>query len=233
MFGLGTIINVVGILGGGLVGMLFGKLLNARIQDTLIKAMGVCVILMSIGDAVKEMMSGNSGGTMMLIVCMALGALLGEIINIDKWIEGFGEWLKIKTGSSKENTFVDGFVSASLTVCVGAMAIVGAIQDGISGDYSTLALKTVLDFISVCVMTSALGKGCIFSAIPVLFFQGGFTLLAKVIEPIMTPQSLSNLSLVGALLIFCVGVNLVKPKVFRVANMLPAVVFAVVWAFVI
>ncbi len=233
MFGLGTVINVAGILGGGLAGLLFGKLLNQRIQSTLIKSMGVCVMIMSIGDAVKEMTSGNSGGTMMMIVCMALGALLGEIVDIDKWIERFGAWLKVKSGSSKENTFVDGFVSASLTVCVGAMAIVGAIQDGLTGDYSTLALKTVLDFISVCVMTSALGKGCIFSAIPVLLFQGAFTVLAKFIEPIMTTAALANLSLIGAILIFCVGVNLVKPKTFKVANMLPAVVFAVIWAFVI
>lgn len=236
MFGLGTILNVGGIVAGGLVGMLFCKLINPRIQETLIKAMGICVIIMSIAGAMEEMLTIGpngltSGGTMMMIVCMALGALLGEIIDIDKWIEYFGNWLKVKTGNSKENTFVDGFVSASLTVCVGAMAIVGAIQDGISGDYSTLALKTVLDFISVCVMTSALGKGCIFSAIPVALFQGIFTLLARVIEPVMTQNALSNLSLIGSILIFCVGVNLVRPKSFRVANMLPAMLFAVVWAF--
>ena len=113
-----------------------------------------------------------------------------------------------------------------MTVCIGAMAIVGAIQDGISGDYSTLAVKAVLDFIIIAVMTSSLGKGCVFSAIPVLLFEGVITLLARIISPVMTETAIAYLSLVGAVLIFCVGLNLVWGKKVRVANMLPAVLFA-------
>jgi uncharacterized membrane protein YqgA involved in biofilm formation len=122
-------------------------------------------------------------------------------------------------------------VTASLTVCIGAMAIVGSIQDGISGDWSTLGAKAILDFIIVMVMTSSLGKGCVFSAIPVLIWEGSLTLLATTIKPLMTELTMSYLSLVGSVLIFCVGLNLVWGKKVRVANLLPAVVLAVVAAF--
>ena len=122
-------------------------------------------------------------------------------------------------------------MTASLTVCIGAMAIVGSIQDGISGDWSTLGAKAILDFIIVMVMTSSLGKGCVFSAIPVLIWEGSLTLLATTIKPLMTELTMSYLSLVGSLLKFCVGLNLVWGKKVRVANLLPAVVLAVVAAF--
>ena len=107
----------------------------------------------------------------------------------------------------------------------------GSIQDGILGDYNTLLMKAILDFVIICVMTASMGKGCAFSAIPVALFQGSITILARGIEPIMTEPALNNLSLVGSMLIFCVGVNLVWEKKFKVANMLPAIVVAVIWAF--
>ena len=126
---------------------------------------------------------------------------------------------------------MDGFVTASLTVCIGAMAIVGSIQDGLTGDYSTLALKGVMDAIIVCAMAASMGKGCIFSALPVGVFQGCVTALATLLQPVMTEAALANLSLVGSVLIFCVGVNLIWPRTFKPANMLPAVVIAAVVAF--
>jgi len=165
------------------------------------------------------------------VLCLAFGTIIGEMIGIENGFERFGEWLKMKTGNSGDKQFVNAFVTASLTVCIGAMAIVGAIQDGISGDYSTLAVKAVLDFIIVAVMTSSLGKGAAFSAIPVLLFEGSITLLARLIAPIMTETAVAYLSLIGSVLIFCVGVNLVWGKMVRVANMLPAVVFAVLAAY--
>ena len=164
---------------------------------------------------------------MLVVLSLALGTVIGELIGIERGFERFGAWLKVKTGNSGDRQFVDGFVTASLTVCIGAMAIVGAIQDGITGDFSTLAVKAVLDFIIVAVMTSSLGKGCAFSAIPVLVFEGAVTLLARLVSPVMTDAAVANLSLVGAVLIFCVGVNLVWDKRIRVANMLPAVLLAV------
>ena len=236
MIGLGTIINTAAIILGGIAGGLFGKRLTERYQDTLMKACGLCVMFLGIAGALEKMFTVQngsivSGGTMMMIASFAIGSLVGEWINIEHHMNRFGEWLKVKSGNSKDKIFVDAFVTASLTVCVGAMAIVGSIQDGILGDCNTLLMKAILDFVIICVMTASMGKGCAFSAIPVALFQGSITLLARGIEPIMTEPALNNLSLVGSMLIFCVGVNLVWEKKFKVANMLPAIVVAVIWAF--
>ena len=236
MIGLGTIINTAAIILGGIAGGLFGKRLTERYQDTLMKACGLCVIFLGIAGALEKMFTVQngsvvSGGTMMMIASFAIGSLVGEWINIEHHMNRFGEWLKVKSGNSKDKIFVDAFVTASLTVCVGAMAIVGSIQDGILGDCNTLLMKAILDFVIICVMTASMGKGCAFSAIPVALFQGSITIFARGIEPIMTEPSLNNLSLVGSMLIFCVGVNLVWEKKFKVANMLPAIVVAVIWAF--
>lgn len=236
MIGLGTIINVAAILAGGLFGQLFGRFLSERYQNTLNMACGVCVLFLGIAGAMEGMLSIEGGGlssgrSMLIVCCLALGALLGELLNLEDKFERFGEWLKHKSGNSGERTFVDGFVTASLTVSIGAMAIVGSIQDGIFGDYSILATKAVLDLIIILVMTCSLGKGCAFSAIPVAALQGSMTLLARLIRPLMTDAALSNLSLIGSILIFCVGLNLVWGKKVRVANLLPSIVLAVVFAF--
>lgn len=236
MAGLGTIINMAGILGGGLGGLLFSSRLSKRYQDTLMSANGICVLFLGISGCLQEMFTIvqgeiSSGKTMMMIGSFAIGGLIGEWMNIEAQMERFGGWLKMKTKNDQDTGFVDGFVTASLTVCIGAMAVVGAIQDGISGDSSILAAKAVLDLIIIFVMTAAMGKGCIFSAIPVGIFQGLITLLARLLEPAMTKAALSNLSLTGSMLIFCVGVNLIWGKKVKVANLLPAIVIAVLWAF--
>ncbi|MDD3369697.1 MAG: DUF554 domain-containing protein [Lachnospiraceae bacterium] len=236
MIGLGTIINVAAIVFGGIFGLVFGKVLSGRVQSTMITTLGVCTIFIGISGALQQMYTVNggkieAGGTMMMIGSFVFGSLVGEWLNLEDKMEQFGSWLKIKTKSDKDTGFIDGFVTTSLTVCIGAMAVVGAIQDGIYGDYSLLTAKAVLDLILVAVMTSTMGKGCIFSAIPVAVFQGSVTFLAIFIEPLMTPQALSNLSLTGSMLIFCVGANLVFGKRIKVANMLPTIVFAVAWAF--
>lgn len=237
MIGLGTIINTAGILLGGLTGMLFGKLFRQRHQQTLTRVCGVSVLFIGIAGALEQMMQVEgaslvSGKTLLLVLCLALGGLLGEILNIEKGFERFGSWLKEKTGNGKDQNFVNGFVTASLTVCIGAMAIVGAIQDGIEADPSTLITKAILDFVIILVMTCSMGKGCMFSAIPVFVLQGTVTVLARLVKPLMTEAALGNLSLVGSVLIFCVGVNLVFDKRIRVANLLPAILFAVAAAFI-
>ena len=236
MIGLGTIINSAAIVAGGVIGHFTGRLFRQEQQDALTMACGISVLFIAIAGAMQGMLhidNGNllSGKSMLVVLCMAFGTIIGEMIGIENGFERFGEWLKMKTGNSGDKQFVNAFVTASLTVCIGAMAIVGAIQDGISGDYSTLAVKAVLDFIIVAVMTSSLGKGAAFSAIPVLLFEGAITLLARLIAPIMTETAVAYLSLIGSVLIFCVGVNLVWGKMVRVANMLPAVVFAVLAAY--
>ncbi len=236
MFGLGTIINTVAIIVGGICGGLFGKLLKERHQDSLCKVCGICTLFIGIGGALEGMLSISdnsivSGRGLLIIACLALGALVGELLNIEDGFERFGQWLKQKTGNAKDKRFVEGFVTASLTVCIGAMAIVGSIQDGIAGDYSILLTKAILDLIIITVMTCSMGKGCAFSAIPVFLLQGSVTALAVLIKPLMTDAALGNLSLVGSILIFCVGINLVWGKKIRVANLLPAIVFAVAAAF--
>lgn len=237
MFGLGTIFNTAAIIVGGLIGLFAGGFLKERHQETIQKASGVSVVFIGISGAMEGMLklSENglsSGGTMMIVLSLTLGAVLGEILNIEGGFERFGEWLKQKTGNARDARFVDGFVTASLTVCIGAMAIVGSIKDGIYGDYSILFTKGILDLTIIIIMTGAMGKGCIFSAIPVFILQGSVTLLSRVIEPILTENALANLSTVGSILIFCVGVNLVWGKKVKVANILPAILFAVAAAYI-
>ena len=243
MIGLGTIVNVLAIIIGGLCGLISRNFLKERYQETIIKAMGFAVIVMALGSALSQMfvvkISGNpeqlsanldTQGTMMMIISLAVGALFGELLNLEQRLERFGKWLRDKTGSQGDSQFIDAFVSASLTVCVGAMAVIGAMQDGISGNHDTLFAKAVLDLIIIMMMTASLGKGSIFSAIPVALFQGTITILARQLTPLMTDAALSNIAFVGNVLILCVGVNLIWPKTIRVANVLPAIVIAVLFA---
>ena len=237
MIGLGTIINTAAIVAGGIAGHFTGRLFRQEQQDALNKVCGISVMFIAISGAMQGMLQIEngalaSGKSMLVVLCLALGTMIGEIIGIENGFERFGEWLKEKSGNSGDRQFVNAFVTASLTVCIGAMAIIGSIQDGILGDYSTLALKAVLDFIIIAVMTSSMGKGCAFSAIPVFLFQGTITLLARLVAPVMTPLAVSYLSLIGSILIFCVGVNLVWGKKLRVANMLPSVLLAVAAAYI-
>ena len=236
MVGLGTGINVAAIIAGGVAGLTFGRRITKRCQETLLKAVGAAVLFIGIGGALQQMLHIENGtivsaGTMMMIFSLALGALLGEWIDIDRRMEMFGQWLRHRSGNESDTRFVDGFVLASLTVCIGAMAVVGSIEDGLHGDYSILAAKAVLDLIIVMTMTAALGKGCIFSAIPVGIFQGGMTLLAGLLSPLITDAAMSNLSYAGNILIFLVGVNLIWGPKVRVANLLPALLAAFGWAF--
>lgn len=233
MPGLGTILNALAIIAGGILGIGCKKIMQPHYQDTLMKAAGVSVLFLGAGGALSKMLAVSAegaletGSSMSMILSLSLGALAGEILDIDARFERFGEWLKRKTGSSGDTQFTKGFVSASLTVSIGAMAVIGAIQDGIYGDHSVLAAKAVLDFIIVMVMASSMGKGCIFSFIPVAVLQGSITALAAVLAPFVTQAVLDQISLVGNILIFCVGVNLIWPKTIKVANLLPALVVAV------
>lgn len=236
MYGLGTIINTAAIVAGGAGGALFGRFLKENVQDTLTRVCGVSTLFIAITGALEQMLTIEngaivSGGAMLVILCLTIGAVIGELLNLEGAFERFGEWLKRKTGNAKDKRFVDAFVTASLTVCIGAMAIVGSIEDGITGDYSILATKAVLDFIIIMVMSCSMGRGAVFSAIPVAILQGSITVLAGLVRPLMTEAALNNLSMVGNVLIFCVGINLVWGKKVRVANLLPAIVIAVIAAF--
>ena len=236
--GIGVLANVLGIVGGGLLGLGCGRLISERFQKAIMMACAVAVIFLGLTGTVKEMLQiGADGGvTLVGTNCMLArligGAVIGEAIDLEDRMERFGHWLQQKTGSGGDTRFVEGFVTASLTVCIGAMAVIGSINDRLLSDPSVLFAKTVIDAVIVMIMTSALGKGCIFSAISVGIFQGSIFLLAGFLEPIMTPAALKSLSAVGNILIFCVGTNLFGLPHVRIANLLPALVIAVVWVLV-
>ena len=236
MIGIGTLINSASVVVGGVIGLFAGKLFKTEQQEALNKACGISVLFIAIAGAMQGMLKIDSGEiisakSMLVVLCLALGTVIGELIGIEKGFERFGEWLKKKTGNGGDTSFVNAFVTASLTVSVGALARDGAIQNGLQGDYSTLAVKSVLDFILVAVMSSSMGRGAVFSALPIFVFEGAITLLARLVSPVMTATAISYLSLVGSVLIFCIGVNLVWGKKLRVANMLPSVLLAVLAAY--
>lgn len=236
MRGLGTIINVACIVLGGTAGYLAGNRLKENIRETLLSITGVSIAVLGLGGTLAQMLTVSGGqlethGTMMMILSLAIGTVIGEAVQVEEKIALLGAWLKETSHSTGDNSFVNGFVTASCTVCIGAMAVIGSIQDGISGDYSTLAAKGILDAIIVCVMAASMGKGCIFSAVPVGVFQGLITLLAFWAGDFLPAASLDNLSLVGNILILCVGLNLIRTRQIRTANVLPAIVIAALWGF--
>ena len=229
MPGFGTLLNAAALIVGGMLGLVFRSKLSAALQENLVRAVALCCLFIGIEGALEQAMMIVEGGlkthgTMMVLASFVIGTLIGSWLGIEAAIVKFGQWLKQKTGSETDKQFVTAFVTTSLTVCIGAMAVVGAIEDGVSHKYSILAAKSVT-------FAASLGKGCLFSAIPVAVFQGLMTFLATVIEPYLTLQAISNLSLVGSMMIFCVGVNILWETKFRVADMLPALGVAVFWEF--
>ena len=237
MIVMGTLINAACVLLGGALGFLFGKALKQRYQDIMVAGCGLSTIFIGASGALKYMLVIADGalatsGEMMLVISMCLGALIGEVLNIEHHIERFGEWLRLRSHSERDPRFIEGFTSASFTLCIGAMAIIGPMNDALYHDYTMLVTKGILDAIIVMALTSSLGKGAVFSVIPLVLWQGLMTLLATLIGPLMTEAELANLSLVGSVLIFCVGINLVFGKKVKVANFLPALIVAVVWAMI-
>lgn len=215
-----------------------GRLISERFQKTIMMSCAVAVIFLGLTGTVKEMLHIGSDGAVMLVGtnCMLAsligGAVIGEAINLEDRMECFGRWLQQKTGSGGDTRFVEGFVMASMTVCIGAMAVIGSINDRLLSAPSVLFAKTAIDAVVVMIMTATLGRGCIFSAISVGVFQGIIFLLAGFLEPIMTSAALKSLSAVGNILIFCVGTNLFGLPHVRIANLLPALVIAVAWELV-
>ena len=194
------------------------------------QVMGLAVMFIGASGALRGIFTVKdgfleTGGTMLMIASLTIGALLGELINIEAQMERFGEWLKDKAKSSGDTKFVEGFVTASLTVCIGAMAIVGSIEDGISGNHDTLFAKATLDLVIVMVCVA-------FSAIPVAILQGTVTICAGFIAPIMNDSIIANISFIGSMLIFCVGVNLSFGKKFKVGNMLPAIIIPFIYGLI-
>lgn len=232
MRGLGTLANVLAVLLGSGIGMVIQGGIKDNIQKVLIQACGLAVLFIGIGGSLSEILlitdrGLKTQGTLLLVLSLVLGGLIGAWLDIEGKMERVGETLRCMIGKEGDNRFVDGFVTSTLVICVGAMAVVGSIQDGLTGDASMLYAKALLDFVIVMVFASTLGVGVLFSAIPLGLYQGGITILAVVIAPLLGDVLISQLSLVGNVLIFGVGVNLCFEKRFQVGNLLPALLIPI------
>ena len=234
MVGLGTLINTAAVIAGGLLGLLLKNGIAKKFETILMQALGLATIFIGAGGVLKYMLVVENGvvdtrGTMLLIFSLVIGCILGQWLDIESKMEVLGVKLKAAVRIKNDNRFVEGFVTTSLIICVGAMAIVGAMQDGLSGDSSMLVAKALLDFALVAILASAYGVGPIFSAIPIFVYQGAITLIAMLFGTVISDALIGELSFVGSALIFCVGINLVREKTFRVANMLPALLVPIFW----
>ena len=234
MIGLGTIINTAAVLVGGLLGLLLKNGIPKKFETILMQALGLATAFIGAGGVLKYMLVLENGalttrGTMLLIFSLVIGCLLGQWVDIEDKMEKLGVKLRAAVKMQSDNRFVDGFVTTSLIICVGAMAIVGSMQDGLSGDSSMLIAKSLLDFVLVAILTAAYGIGAAFSAIPIFIYQGAITLIAALFGSVIGDNLIAELSFVGNALVFCVGVNLVREKTFRVANMLPALLIPVLY----
>lgn len=234
MAGLGTIVNIGAIIAGCAVGLLLKGGLPKRIQDIISSAVGLCVIFVGITGALKGLMSISGTGfetrdSLVTVICMVAGAAIGEWINVEYRLEQLGEWCKNKIPAGHASgTFTEAFVSSSLLFCVGAMAIVGALEDGLSHNYNTLFTKAVMDGILSIVFTAALGMGTLFSIFPVGIYQGSITLLAGVVKPYLSELMVGRISCIGSILIFGLGLNLVLGSKIKIGNLLPAMFMPVI-----
>lgn len=234
MRGIGTIINVIAVMSGSLLGIFIKGIMKERMQSILMQACGLATMFIGISGTLENMFLVTEGGirtqgTLLLILSLVIGGFLGEWIDIEDKLDAVGIGLKGIVKSKNDSRFVDGFVTSSLVVCIGAMAVVGSIQDGLTGDYSMLVSKAILDFVITAVFASTMGIGVLFSALPLGIYQGLITLLAVFISPYLTESMISGLSLVGSALIFGVGINLIWEKKLRVGNMIPALLVPIVY----
>ncbi len=220
----GTVINVIAILAGGAAGLLFGTRLSGKLKETVIAGMGLFTA------AVGLQMFLKTENPLIVLGALIVGAILGEWWNIENVLQRLGEWLEERFARGDEgeaSRFVRGFMTASLLYCIGPMAILGSISDGLSGDYRTLAIKSVLDGFASIAFASSLGIGVLFSAIPTLIYQGGISLLAAQLNHVITAQMMGELTATGGLLLVGIGVSsLLELKKIRVGNFLPALVIA-------
>jgi len=215
---IGTLINAAAILLGTAVGLLARKGIPNRLQDTVIQGQGLCVILIGLTSALK------TTDSMAVIICMVVGGLIGSAIDIEKRLNQLGQFIERKVSpGGEQGGIAKGFVTASLVYCVGAMAIVGAIDSGLRGDHSTLIAKSVLDGVMSIFFASTLGVGVGLSALAVLVYQGLIAILAMWIEPLLTEAIITQMSAVGGLLIVGIGLNMIYDKHIAVGNLLPAI----------
>ncbi|MDR1563626.1 MAG: DUF554 domain-containing protein [Oscillospiraceae bacterium] len=235
---LGTLINSGAIALGTGIGLLLKKGIPERMGKTIMQGNGLAVMVIGLAGCLQEVFTLNNGkletqNLLLLVFSLFIGGVIGELINIEKRLDSIGAKLKkrIPIGTGGEG-FVQGFVEASLIYCVGAMAIMGSLSDGLRGDISILLIKSLLDGSTAIIFASTLGIGVGFSILPVLVYQGTITLLAGVVAPYLAPELISQISMVGSALIFAIGINLIRDKKIAVGNLLPAVLVPVGYYFI-
>jgi len=224
----GSVVNAVVIIGGALLGMLIKGRLSERFKTIIMQALGLAVVIIGLSGTLSAIFRVASDGTleskdiMVMIICLVVGSIIGEAINIEQKLNKFAEFIQKKLPGSGGN-FSTGFVTATLLFCVGAMAIVGSLEEGLNGNADTLYAKSMLDCTSAFIFSATMGIGVLFSAVPVLLYQGSITLLSGFLKPFLTPEVISQMSLVGNILILGIGLDMLEIRKIKVANMLPAV----------
>ena len=221
----GTIVNIATIVLGSLIGVTLHSKLPKRITKIVFQAIGIFTIYLGITMAFK------SSEILIMIFSMVIGASLGEWIDLDKYVNQLSGWVKRKT-KSKQETFSNGLISAFLLFCIGSMTILGAIEEGTQGNSDLLIAKAVIDGFSSIALASALGLGVMFSIFPLFIFQGGLTLLAYWLGDLMPEAVINEMTAVGGLLLMLLGFSIMEIKIIKVVNMLPALVVAVVLAYI-
>jgi uncharacterized protein len=232
---MGTLINVAAIIIASLLGVILKKGLPEKIQKGIMLALGIGLIALSLGWFLKDFLIVTEDGItthsdLLIILSLVFGVLIGEWIDIDMRLNRFAENIEKKYNLPP---LAKGFIAATLIFCVGAMAIVGSIQDGLYGDTTTLIIKSTLDFVTAMILSSILGIGVIFSAISVFIYQGSITLLASASETFLTTDMITAISMVGNILLIAIGINFMEIKRIKVANMLPAIFIPIVYYLVI
>ena len=222
---LGVITNALAVIAGALIGTIFKKYIPKNLGDVLLKAVGLCVIYIGIDGALK------GENTLILIISIVIGTLIGTLLKLEDRFYSFSENIEkklVKNHSKTNQSLASGFVSASLLFCVGAMAVVGSLQAGISGDNTMLFTKSVLDGISSIVFASTMGIGVFFSSIAVFLYQGIIALLANVVSPYLTTACVNEMTSVGSILIMTIGLNMLSITKIKIMDMLPAVFIPVI-----
>jgi uncharacterized membrane protein YqgA involved in biofilm formation len=214
---IGTWVNFFAIIIGSIIGLVLHRGISEKISVTLMKGLGLCIVLLGISGAV------GVKDPLILIVSMAIGALLGEWIDIEARLEAFGRLIESKFAKKSDGTFAQGFVMASLMFGVGAMAIVGALKNGLYNDPSILYTKSLLDFISSIIFASTFGIGVMFSAFVILIYQGGITLLSVFVQPWLSDVMIADMGIVGSVVIIGLGLRMLKISDIKVANLIPAI----------
>jgi len=219
---LGTIVNTLSIIFGSLIGLLFKGSIPEKYTKTIMHGIGLAVILIGLKTALK------TDAILIVIISLAVGSLLGELLRVEDRLDQIGNWIGRRLSKDGEG-ISKGFVSASLLYCVGAMAIIGSMESGLTGNHQTLFAKSILDGIGSVLFASTLGIGVLFSAVTVFIYQGLITLTASSIKHFLLPEVVSQMSAVGGLLILAIGIGLLEIKKIKIGNMLPAVFIPLVY----